>query len=60
MYFFDNGLVRRDPGLRLENAVAAMLLKHVQFLAGQYLRQEQQVGRLQFTAAAAWLAGLAA
>lgn len=31
VYFFDTGLVRDDPGARLENAVAAMLLQHVQF-----------------------------
>jgi uncharacterized protein len=32
VYFFDTGLVRGDQGARLENAVAAMLLKHVHFL----------------------------
>jgi len=32
VYFFDTGLVRGDQGLRLENAVAGMLLKHVHFL----------------------------
>ena len=32
VYFFDTGLVRGDPGLRLENAVAGMLLKHVHFM----------------------------
>ncbi len=31
VYFFDNGLVRGDDGARLENAVAAMLMKHVHF-----------------------------
>ena len=31
VYFYDTGLVRGDDGLRFENAVAAMLLKHVQF-----------------------------
>lgn len=31
VYFFDIGLVRGDEGTRLENAVAAMLLKHVHF-----------------------------
>ena len=31
VYFFDNGLVRGDDGVRLENAVAAMLIKHVHF-----------------------------
>lgn len=31
VYFFDTGIVRNDPGARLENAVAAMLLQHVQF-----------------------------
>ncbi len=31
VYFFDTGLVRGDQGIRLENAVAAMLLKHVHF-----------------------------
>ena len=29
VYFFDTGLVRGDDGVRFENAVAAMLLKHV-------------------------------
>jgi predicted AAA+ superfamily ATPase len=33
LYFYDTGLVRGDEGARLENAVAAMLLKHVQFLS---------------------------
>ncbi len=33
VYFYDTGLVRGDEGLRYENAVAAMLLKHVQFLS---------------------------
>jgi uncharacterized protein len=28
IYFMDNGLVKGDTGIRLENAVAAMLLKH--------------------------------
>lgn len=32
VYFFDTGLVRGDQGVRMENAVAAMLLKHVHFL----------------------------
>lgn len=32
VYFFDTGLVRGDRGVRFENAVAAMLLKHVHFL----------------------------
>jgi predicted AAA+ superfamily ATPase len=32
VYFFDTGLVKGDQGARLENAVAAMLLKHVHFL----------------------------
>ena len=27
-YFLDNGLVQGDAGIKLENAVAAMLLKH--------------------------------
>lgn len=31
VYFYDIGMVRGDVGARLENAVAAMLLKHVQF-----------------------------
>ncbi|MBU0484126.1 MAG: ATP-binding protein [Proteobacteria bacterium] len=31
VYFFDTGLVRGDQGTRLENAVAAMLLKHTHF-----------------------------
>ena len=33
VYFYDTGLVRGDEGVRLENAVATMLLKHTQFLA---------------------------
>ncbi len=33
VYFYDTGLVRGDEGLRFENAVATMLLKHTQFLA---------------------------
>ena len=32
VYFFDTGLVKGDQGARLENACAAMLLKHVHFL----------------------------
>lgn len=32
VYFFDTGLVKGDEGVRFENAVAGMLLKHVQFL----------------------------
>ena len=32
VYFFDTGLVRGDQGVRLENAVAGMLLKHTHFL----------------------------
>jgi predicted AAA+ superfamily ATPase len=32
VYFFDTGLVRGDAGLRLENAVAGMLLKQQHFL----------------------------
>ena len=32
VYFFDSGLVIGDQGARLENACAAMLLKHVHFL----------------------------
>jgi len=32
VYFFDTGLVRGDPGVRLENAIAAMLLKQAHFL----------------------------
>lgn len=31
VYFFDTGLVNGDTGIRLENAVAAMLLKHVHY-----------------------------
>ena len=31
VYFFDTGLVADESGARLENAVATMLLKHVQF-----------------------------
>jgi predicted AAA+ superfamily ATPase len=32
VYFFDNGLVNGDEGVRFENTVAAMLLKHTHFL----------------------------
>lgn len=32
VYFFDTGVVRGDDGIRLENAVALMLLKQVHFL----------------------------
>lgn len=32
VYFYDTGLVRGDHGVKLENATAAMLLKHVNFL----------------------------
>ncbi len=32
VYFFDTGLVRGDQGVRLENAVAGMLLKHAHYL----------------------------
>lgn len=32
VYFFDTGLVRGDQGIRLENAVAGMLLKQADFL----------------------------
>jgi hypothetical protein len=31
VYFFDTGLVRGEAGVRFENAVAAMLLKHAHF-----------------------------
>ena len=31
VYFYDNGMVKNDPGARLENAVAAMLQKHADF-----------------------------
>jgi hypothetical protein len=31
VYFFDTGLVKGDEGVRLENAVAGMLLKHTHF-----------------------------
>lgn len=41
VYFYDTGLVRGDDGLRFENAVAGMLLKHTQFLADA---QGQDVG----------------
>ena len=49
VYFFDTGLVAGDAGARLENACAAMLLKHVHFLqdvAGRavslhYIRDKQ-------------------
>lgn len=41
VYFYDNALVRGDEGLRFENAVAAMLLKHVQFLSDS---QGQAIG----------------
>lgn len=33
VYFYDGGLVRGDEGLRFENAVAAMLLKHAEYQA---------------------------
>lgn len=32
VYFFDTGLVKGDAGVKLENAVAGMLLKHAHFL----------------------------
>jgi uncharacterized protein len=32
VYFFDNGLVEGDEGIRFENACATMLLRHAQFL----------------------------
>jgi len=32
LYFYDTGLVQGDDGVKLENTVAAHLLKHVQFL----------------------------
>jgi predicted AAA+ superfamily ATPase len=32
VYFYDTGLVRGDSGVRLENAMATMLQKHVHFL----------------------------
>jgi predicted AAA+ superfamily ATPase len=32
VYFYDTGLVRGDAGVRLENAMATMLQKHVHFL----------------------------
>ena len=32
VYFFDTGLVRGDEGIKFENAVAGMLLKHTHFL----------------------------
>lgn len=49
VYFFDTGLVKGDQGARLENACAAMLLKHVHFLqdvegqavALHYIRDKQ-------------------
>ncbi|MGC4394331.1 ATP-binding protein [Hydrogenophaga sp. T2] len=31
VYFFDTGVVRGDDGVRFENAVAGMLLKHAQY-----------------------------
>ena len=39
VYFFDTGLVRAGDGPRLENAVAAMLLKHVHWLCDARGRQ---------------------
>jgi predicted AAA+ superfamily ATPase len=39
VYFFDTGLVRGGDGPRLENAVAAMLLKHVHWLSDARGRQ---------------------
>lgn len=32
VYFYDNGLVKGDAGVRLENAIAGMLLKHADFV----------------------------
>ncbi len=32
VYFFDTGLVKGSPGVKLENAVATMLLKKIEFL----------------------------
>lgn len=32
VYFFDTGVVRGDDGVRFENAVACMLLKHTHFM----------------------------
>lgn len=32
VYFYDTGLVKGDEGIRFENAVAGMLLKHAHFL----------------------------
>jgi hypothetical protein len=32
VYFFDTGYLKADEGIRLENTVAACLLKHVQYL----------------------------
>lgn len=39
VYFFDTGLVRGDQGVRLENAVAGMLLKQAHFLQDSAARE---------------------
>ncbi len=41
VYFFDTGVVRGGDGPRFENAVAAMLLKHVQFQQDAFGRPAQ-------------------
>lgn len=41
VYFYDTGLVRGDHGVKLENAAATMLLKHVQFLEDSKGRQTE-------------------
>lgn len=39
VYFYDTGLVRGDVGVRLENAMATMLQKHVHFLQDRFGRE---------------------
>jgi len=39
VYFFDNGLVRGDDGVRFENLVACHLLKHVQWQQDAFGRE---------------------
>lgn len=41
VYFYDTGLVRGNYGVKLENATAAMLLKHVHFLRDSQGREAE-------------------
>ena len=41
VYFYDTGLVRGDHGVKLENATATMLLKHVHFLKDSQGRETE-------------------